>query len=61
MAADRGGLIGFSILEEAVAGVEEIDHRYELHSRAAREIVEEHFDCRSVLPPLLEAAISKVS
>jgi hypothetical protein len=55
------GLIGFSNPEEAVTGVDEIDHRYELHSRAAREIVEEHFDSRRVLPQLLEAAVANAS
>lgn len=55
------GLVGFSSFEEAVAGVDEIDRRYELHSRTAHEIVEEHFDCRKVLPSLLERAIANAS
>ena len=37
------GLVTFSTLDEAVAGVEEISGDYERHSRAAREIAAEHF------------------
>ena len=48
------GLITFSTLDEAVAGVEEIEGDYERHSRAAREIAEEHFAAARVLPRLLE-------
>ena len=38
------GLLAFSTLEEAVAGVEEIGARPARHARAARELAEEHFD-----------------
>ena len=48
------GLVTFSTLEEAVAGVEEIEGDYERHSRAAREIAEEFFAAGRVLPRLLE-------
>jgi hypothetical protein len=48
------GLVTFSTLDEAVAGVEEIERDYERHSRAAREIAEEHFAAAKVLPRLLE-------
>ena len=48
------GLLTFSTLEEAVAGVEEITGDYERHSRAARAIAEEHFAAERVLPRLLE-------
>ena len=48
------GLLTFSTLEEAAAGVEEITRDYERHSRAARAIAEEHFAAERVLPRLLE-------
>jgi len=48
------GLIVFSTLDEAVAGVEAIQSDYERHSRAAREIAEEYFDSDKVLARLLE-------
>ena len=48
------GLLTFSTLEEAAAGVEEITRDYERHSRAARAIAERHFAAERVLPRLLE-------
>jgi hypothetical protein len=50
------GLLAFKTLEEAVAGVGEIDRRYAAHCRAAREIAVEHFDAKNVLTHLLERA-----
>jgi hypothetical protein len=49
------GLLAFSTLEEAVAGVEEIAGSYERHCRAAREIAEEYFESNRVLTRLLQA------
>jgi hypothetical protein len=48
------GLLTFSTLEEAAAGVEEIERDYERHSAAARALAEEHFDGAKVLGRLLE-------
>jgi hypothetical protein len=48
------GLIAFSTLDEAAAGVEEIERNYERHSRAARELAEEHFDAGKVMGRLLD-------
>lgn len=48
------GLLTFSTLEEAAAGVEEINGNYERHCRAAREIAAEYFDSDKVLGRLLE-------
>jgi hypothetical protein len=48
------GLLTFSTLEEAAAGVEAIERDYERHSAAARALAEEHFDARKVLARLLE-------
>jgi hypothetical protein len=47
------GLMTFETLEEAAAGLEEIDGRWEAHARAAREIAVEHFDSDRVLSGLL--------
>lgn len=51
------GVIPFSSPEEAIAGIEEIDRRYEFHCKAAREIAEEYFDARKVLNRLIEYAM----
>jgi hypothetical protein len=48
------GLITFSTLEEAVAGVEEISRHPDRHARAARALAEEYFDSDKVLTRLLQ-------
>jgi hypothetical protein len=48
------GLVLFSTLDEAAAGVEGIAADYERHSRAARALAEEHFGSDGVLTRLLE-------
>jgi hypothetical protein len=48
------GLLSFDDMEGAVVGAEAILAAPERHARAAREIAEEHFDSRKVLPALLE-------
>jgi glycosyltransferase involved in cell wall biosynthesis len=47
------GLLIFSTLEEALAGVEEICRNYHRHARAARALAEEYFDSDKVLTRLL--------
>jgi hypothetical protein len=47
------GLLSFTDLTEAVAGVAELSSDWERHSRAARAIAEEYFDSRKVLGELL--------
>lgn len=47
------GLITFSTLEEAEAGVEEICHNYAHHARAAQALAEEYFDSDKILGRLL--------
>ena len=49
------GLVVFRDLEEAAAGVAEIDGNYPLHSAAAREMALELFDSRRGLQALLAA------
>ncbi len=48
------GLISYSTLEEAVAGVEEITRDPDRHARAARALAEEYFDSDKVLARLLQ-------
>ena len=50
------GLLAFSNVEEALAGIERINSDYDLHARRAREIAREHFDASRVLPKFLETA-----
>jgi len=53
------GLLTFSDIEQAVAGVEEINRNYAQHCRAAREVAEECFDSDKVLTKLLRDLGSK--
>jgi hypothetical protein len=46
-------LLTFSTLDEAAAGVDEINRNYTRHCQAAREIAEEYFDSDKVLRQLL--------
>ena len=50
------GLLTFSTLEEAIAGLEAVERDYAVHARRAREIAREYFDASRVLPPFLERA-----
>jgi hypothetical protein len=47
------GLLAFTTIDEAVEGIERIGADYAGHSRAARELAEEHFDSNRVLGRLL--------
>jgi hypothetical protein len=51
------GILAFSSMEEAVAGMAAINADYDGHSRAARAFAQEHLDYRKVLPPILEACM----
>jgi hypothetical protein len=48
------GLLAFSTLEEALAGVDRINSDYPRHARRAGEIAREHFDAGRVLRRLLD-------
>jgi hypothetical protein len=48
------GLLTFSSMDEALAGVEAINADYPGHCRAAREIAEQYFDANRVLTDILE-------
>lgn len=47
------GLIAFSDLDEAVRGLESVEHDYARHQRAARELAQTHFASEVVLGSLL--------
>jgi hypothetical protein len=53
------GLLSFTNLEEAVAGVDEISCNYARHSTAARALAQESFDSRKVLPRLLDKILGE--
>ena len=48
------GLLAFSSPEEAVAGIEAINSRYNFHARRALEIATAYFDANVLLPQLLD-------
>jgi len=52
------GLLTFSTLSDAAAGIERINADYDRHARRAQEIARAHFDARVVLPRLLDVACS---
>jgi hypothetical protein len=51
------GVVPFSSPEEALTGIAEVNSRYEFHCKAARDIAEEYFDARKILPDLIEKAM----
>ncbi len=53
------GLLTFSDIDEAVAGIREINRDYEAHCRAARGLAERFLDARKVLSAMLETADSQ--
>ena len=52
----RDGLLAFATVDEAVAGIDQINARYAVHAARAREIAREYFDARKVLTQLLTTA-----
>ena len=50
------GLLAFSTMDEAIAGIARINSDYAAHAKRAIEIAHAHFDARVVLPALLEVA-----
>lgn len=55
------GVLAFDTLDEAAAGIEEIDARYARHCEAARALAEEYFAARTVLPRLVDSAFASHS
>jgi hypothetical protein len=52
------GILTFRTLEEAVAGIREVEANYQRHARAARAIAEEYFSSDIVLSRLIDEAMS---
>jgi hypothetical protein len=50
------GLLSFTTLDQAVAGIEELRRHYRQHSQAARELAQEYFAADKVLERLLRDA-----
>jgi hypothetical protein len=48
------GILPFTDMEEAVAGIREVEHNYRRHALAARAIAEEYFDSQKVLSHLID-------
>jgi hypothetical protein len=53
----EGGVLTFRTPEEALAGLEEVNHHYDFHSQEARAVAEAYFDASRVLPRLLTASL----
>jgi hypothetical protein len=51
------GIVPFSTMEEAVAGIRAVEASYEHHSTVARQIATEYFDSSKVLQRMLEDAL----
>jgi hypothetical protein len=51
------GLLRFTALEEAVDAVRRVDADYARHCRAARALVESHFDAKVIVASLLNRAL----
>jgi hypothetical protein len=52
------GLLAFTSVDEALAGIDAINTDYPRHARRAEEIAREHFDARRVLTRLVDEALS---
>jgi hypothetical protein len=52
------GVLPFTTIEDAVAAIEEVGGRYDFHCRCARQIADEYFDHRKVLPSLIDRAMN---
>jgi hypothetical protein len=50
------GVLAFSTMDEALAGIDRINSQYERHARCAQEIAREHFDATRVLTRMLDEA-----
>jgi hypothetical protein len=52
------GIVPFSTLDQVLSGIEDINARYDFHSRMAREVAQEYFDADKVLSELVERAVN---
>jgi hypothetical protein len=54
------GVLSFRTLEEAAAGIRDVEDHYAQHAKAAREIAEAYFDSDKVLSRLLEESFKEI-
>jgi O-acetylhomoserine/O-acetylserine sulfhydrylase-like pyridoxal-dependent enzyme len=54
------GLLSFNTPDEALAGIESINSRYEKHCEAARDVAQTYFSHRKILNHLIEHALCKI-
>jgi len=59
--SSEGGVIPFSSPQDALAGLDGIQGRYEYHCQAARQVAEAYFDSRKVLPRLIDDVMNSAS
>ncbi len=52
------GVIGFTNPEEALAGIEDVADRYNMHCKAAREIAEQYFESKTILIDLIDKSMN---
>jgi hypothetical protein len=52
------GIVSFRTLDEAAAGIRDVERHYDRHARAARAIAEAYFDADKVLGRLLDEAMN---
>ena len=52
------GVLPFRTREEAIARLNDVKARYDVHCRAARAVAEEYFDARLVLSSLIDRAMT---
>ena len=52
------GVISFSTVDEAEAGIREVETNYQRHAKAARDIAEAYFDSDKILNRILEIALN---
>ena len=55
------GVLPFTTPDEAIAAIEDVNGRYEVHCRAAREIAEAYFNSDRILKKLIQDALASVS
>lgn len=55
------GIVPYSTLQEAIDGIRDVESRYDIHCRAAREIAEQYFDSSLVLSKLLDESMASAA
>lgn len=55
------GIVPFTTLQQAIEGIRDVERRYDIHRKAAREIAEQYFDSSVVLARLLEISMASAT